>query len=55
MELTKKEVTVKMLEPAYGKQLKNIITKDIYDGTVYLGKEDSEDNYVEVDKIEGEK
>lgn len=50
MELIKEEVTLRMLEPAFGKQLKNAITGDIYEGTVYLGKEDSEDNYVEIDK-----
>lgn len=40
------------LTPNYGKHLKNIITGDIYEGTIYLGIYDSASNYVEVTEEE---
>lgn len=40
------------LIPNKNKHLKNINTGDIFEGTIYLGKYDSEDNYVEVTEEE---
>lgn len=40
------------LIPNKNKHFKNINTGDIFEGTIYLGKYDSEDNYVEVTEEE---
>lgn len=50
MEIIKKQVEIRILEPAEGKKIKSIINGDIYEGSVYLGKEDSEYNYIEIEK-----
>lgn len=43
---------MKELIPNANMHLKNINTGDIFEGTIYLGKYDSEDNYVEVTEEE---
>lgn len=43
---------MKVLVPSDGMHFKNINSQDIYDGNVYLGIYDSEENYVEVSEEE---
>lgn len=43
---------MKKLTPSKNKHLKNINTNDIYEGTIYLGIYDSEENYIEVSEEE---
>lgn len=40
------------LTPSAGMHLKNIHNGDVYDAYIYLGKYDSEDNYIEVSEEE---
>ena len=46
---------LKTLKPSTSKHLKNINTGDIYEGTIYLGIHDTEQNYIEVSQEEYEK
>ena len=45
-------INIIKLTPAQGMHLKNILTNDIAEGIVYLGKLDSPSNYVEVTEEE---
>lgn len=45
-------INIIKLTPTQGMHLKNIITNDIAEGVVYLGKLDSPDNYIEVTEEE---
>ena len=45
-------INIIKLTPTQGMHLKNIITNDIAEGIVYLGKLDSPSNYVEVTEEE---
>lgn len=40
------------ITPKQNMHFKNIHTNDIHEGTIYLGKYDSEDNYIEVSEQE---
>jgi hypothetical protein len=43
---------MRKLIPNQNKHFKSIITNDIYEGIIYLGIHDSEDNYIEVSEEE---
>lgn len=45
-------INIIKLTPTQGMHLKNILTNDIAEGIVYLGKLDSPSNYVEVTEEE---
>lgn len=45
-------INIIKLTPTQGMHLKNILTSDIAEGIVYLGKLDSPSNYVEVTEEE---
>lgn len=45
-------INIIKLTPSQGMHLKNILTNDIAEGIVYLGKLDSPSNYVEVTEEE---
>lgn len=51
MKLTTKGV-LRILEPAQGMHLKSKSRNDIYEGKIYLGVNDSPDNYTEVTEEE---
>lgn len=50
MTITKVLDNLYKLEPETNLFLKNIETGDIYEGAIYLPKEEYKDNYIEVDE-----
>lgn len=48
---TEEIITIKLI-PDSGKYLKRIATGEIFNGTLYLGKNDSPDNYSEANEEE---
>lgn len=50
VSLSDKRVTLRILSPSEGKKIRNKVSGDIYGGNVYLGIEESIDNFEEVDE-----
>lgn len=49
MDIKREEVILRQIIPAEGKVIKNIITEEYFTEGLYLGKEEDENNYIEVD------
>ncbi len=45
-------VEIRHLIPSQGKAIKNTVTGDFYPEGIYLGKDENEANYIEVDSSE---
>lgn len=52
MELTEFPVTLRKLVPAEGKALKNLVTGEYIKDFIFLGKEEKQSNFIEVDLSE---
>ena len=52
MEITTTQVILRQLVPEQGKVIKNTITEEYYPEGVYLGKDENENNYIEVEATE---
>lgn len=49
MKIDSQTVILRYLTPSEGKALKNIVTEQYFKEGIYLGKEEDENNYIEVD------
>lgn len=51
MKLTEENIKLRKLEASENKVIQSKINIEIQGKVIYLGKEDSEENYIEIDEI----